>query len=196
MLLRWCWLFCQGLQLELLQNGNFRLSVIVKLFESTCVLLWSFWWVAPCCFQLPRCRLHIDLPWWPCRGNRGWNWRTQTSPYWVLVLMYDLLKTDAKDTISEELVNYWRSINASLAEQRVLTVRQPIAGKQYIHDRCKFQRIRLRTDDWRERRRGNTLQVEDIRISSVWITRIFAVLTENVNILQRILSNLISLPWI
>ena len=46
--------------------------------------------------------------------------------------MYELLKADAKITISEELVDNFKAINASLAEACRLALRQPIAEKQYV----------------------------------------------------------------
>ena len=46
--------------------------------------------------------------------------------------MYELLKADAKITISEELVNDFKAINKSLAEACGLALRQPVAGKQYV----------------------------------------------------------------
>ena len=46
--------------------------------------------------------------------------------------MYELLKADSKIRISEELVDNFREINASLAEACGLALRQPIAGKQYV----------------------------------------------------------------
>ena len=46
--------------------------------------------------------------------------------------MYELLKADAKITISEELVDNFKAINASLAKACGLALRQPIAGKQYV----------------------------------------------------------------
>ena len=45
---------------------------------------------------------------------------------------YELLKADAKITISEELVHNFKAINASLAEACGLALRQPVAGKQYV----------------------------------------------------------------
>ena len=45
---------------------------------------------------------------------------------------YELLKADSKIRISEELVDNFKEINASLAEACGLALRQPIAGKQYI----------------------------------------------------------------
>ena len=49
-----------------------------------------------------------------------------------MIGMYELLKADAKITISEELVDNFKAINASLAEACGLALRQPIAGKQYV----------------------------------------------------------------
>ena len=46
--------------------------------------------------------------------------------------MYELLKTDSKSRISEELVDNFKEINASLAESCGFALRQPIAGKQYV----------------------------------------------------------------
>ena len=45
---------------------------------------------------------------------------------------YELLEADAKFTVSEELVDNFKAINASLAEACGLALRQPIAGKQYV----------------------------------------------------------------
>ena len=49
-----------------------------------------------------------------------------------LIAMYELLKADTKIRISEELVNNFKEINASLAEACGLALRQPIAAKQYV----------------------------------------------------------------
>ena len=49
-----------------------------------------------------------------------------------LIGMYELLKADAKIRISEELVDNFKQINASLAEACGIAPRQPIAGKQYV----------------------------------------------------------------
>ena len=49
-----------------------------------------------------------------------------------LIEMYELLKADSKIRISEELVDNFKEINASLAEACGLALRQPIAGKQYV----------------------------------------------------------------
>ena len=46
--------------------------------------------------------------------------------------MYKLLKTDAKITISEELINNFKEINACSAEACGLALRQTVAGKQYV----------------------------------------------------------------
>ena len=46
--------------------------------------------------------------------------------------MYELLKADAKFKISEELVDNFKEINASLADAFGLALRQPVAGKQYL----------------------------------------------------------------
>ena len=47
-----------------------------------------------------------------------------------MIGMYELLKADAKITISQELVDNFKAINASLAEACGLALRQP--GKQYV----------------------------------------------------------------
>ena len=49
-----------------------------------------------------------------------------------MIGMFELLKADAKITISEELVDNFKAINASLAEACGLALRQPVAGKQYV----------------------------------------------------------------
>ena len=49
-----------------------------------------------------------------------------------MIGMNELLKADAKITISEELVDNFKAINASLAEACGLALRQPVAGKQYV----------------------------------------------------------------
>ena len=49
-----------------------------------------------------------------------------------MIGMYELLKADAKITTSEELVDNFKAINASLAEACGLALRQPVAGKQYV----------------------------------------------------------------
>ena len=49
-----------------------------------------------------------------------------------LIGMYENLKADAKIRISEELVDNFKEINASLAEACGLALRQPVAGKQYV----------------------------------------------------------------
>ena len=46
--------------------------------------------------------------------------------------MYELLKADSKIRISEELVDNFKEINASLAEACGLALRQPVEGKQYV----------------------------------------------------------------
>ena len=46
--------------------------------------------------------------------------------------MFELLKADAKITISVELVNDFNAINASLVEASGLALRQPIARKHYL----------------------------------------------------------------
>ena len=45
--------------------------------------------------------------------------------------MYEVLKADSRIRISEELVDSFKEINASLAEACGLVLRQPKAGKQY-----------------------------------------------------------------
>ena len=49
-----------------------------------------------------------------------------------LIGMYELLKADSKIRISEELVDNFKEINASLVEACRLALRQPTAGKQYV----------------------------------------------------------------
>ena len=49
-----------------------------------------------------------------------------------MIGMYELLKADAKITISEELVDNFKAINTSPAEACGLALRQPVAGKQYV----------------------------------------------------------------
>ena len=49
-----------------------------------------------------------------------------------MIGMYELLEADAKITISEELVDNFKAINASLAEACGLALRQPVAGKHYV----------------------------------------------------------------
>ena len=49
-----------------------------------------------------------------------------------LIGMYELLKADSKIRISEELVDNFKEVNASLAQACGLALRQPIAGKQYV----------------------------------------------------------------
>ena len=44
--------------------------------------------------------------------------------------MYELLKADAKTTISEELVDQFKEINTILAEDCGPALKQPLAGKQ------------------------------------------------------------------
>ena len=46
--------------------------------------------------------------------------------------MYEMLRADAKIILSEELVDNFKVINASLAEASGLALRQPVAGKQYV----------------------------------------------------------------
>ena len=43
--------------------------------------------------------------------------------------MYELSKADAKIRISEDLVDNFKEMNASLAEACELALRQPVAGK-------------------------------------------------------------------
>ena len=49
-----------------------------------------------------------------------------------LIGMYELLKADSKIRISEELVDNFKEVNASLATACGLALRQPIEGKQYV----------------------------------------------------------------
>ena len=49
-----------------------------------------------------------------------------------MIGIYELLKADTKIIISAELVNDFKAINASLAEACGLSLRQPVAGKQYV----------------------------------------------------------------
>ena len=49
-----------------------------------------------------------------------------------LIGMYEFLKADSKIRISEELVDNFKEVNASLAEACGLALRQPIEGKQYV----------------------------------------------------------------
>ena len=46
--------------------------------------------------------------------------------------MYELFKADAKITVSEEIVDNFKEINASPAQACGLAVRQPVAGKRYV----------------------------------------------------------------
>ena len=46
--------------------------------------------------------------------------------------MYELLKSSAKITVSEDFVDNFKEINASLAEACGLALRQPVAGKHYV----------------------------------------------------------------
>ena len=57
---------------------------------------------------------------------------------------YEHLKEDAKITISEELVNDFKAINAIHAETCGLALRQPVPGKQYVR---KLPIIWIRTND-------------------------------------------------
>ena len=59
--------------------------------------------------------------------------------------MYELLKADSKIRISEELVDNFKEINASLAEARGLALRQPIAVRS--NDGRKLPCIWLRPHD-------------------------------------------------
>ena len=49
-----------------------------------------------------------------------------------LIGLYELIKADAKITISEELVETFEQINASIAEASGLALRQPVDGKQCV----------------------------------------------------------------
>ena len=49
-----------------------------------------------------------------------------------MIGMYELLKSDAKITISEELIDNFKAIKASLAEACGLALRQLVAGNQYV----------------------------------------------------------------
>ena len=49
-----------------------------------------------------------------------------------LIGMYELLKADSKIKISEELVDNFKEVNASLAEACGLAPRQPVAGRQFV----------------------------------------------------------------
>ena len=104
--------------------------------------------------------------------------------------MYELLKADSKIRISEELVDNFKEINASLAEACGLALRQPIAGKQYV----------LMTDA-SFRASGYALMIEENDERKILSKRkIFAPVafgslrltspTENNHLLQGILGNL------
>ena len=67
-----------------------------------------------------------------------------------MIGMYELLKADAKITISIDLVNDFKSINATLAAAFEIALRKPIAAKQYM----------LRTDA-SFRASGKALMIEE-----------------------------------
>ena len=50
----------------------------------------------------------------------------------TLIGMYELLKADSKIRISEDFVENFKDVNASLAEACGFALRQPIEGKQYV----------------------------------------------------------------
>ena len=76
--------------------------------------------------------------------------------------MYELLKADSKIKFSEELVDNFKQINASLAEACGLALTRTAHSRKTVrsNDGCKLPCIWLRTHDWRERRTQTTLQTE------------------------------------
>ena len=65
--------------------------------------------------------------------------------------MYEQLKTHTKVTISEELVNDFKPINASFEEACGLALRQPVAGNNTAYDGRKLQSIWIRINDRQKR---------------------------------------------
>ena len=100
-----------------------------------------------------------------------------------LIGMYEPLKTDSKIRISEELVDNFKEINASLAEACSLAFRQPIARKQYV----------LMTDASFQAS-GYALMIEKneeiFRTCSVRVTRFLTSATKDVNLLQRVFRHI------
>ena len=69
-----------------------------------------------------------------------------------MIGMYEILKADAKITISEELFNDFKAINASLAEACGLGRTQTTRCWKTIraYDGRQFQSIQIRTNDRRQ----------------------------------------------
>ena len=107
-----------------------------------------------------------------------------------LLGFYELLKADKQIKVTEELLDYYKAINAALAEACGLALKQPITGRQNV----------LMTDA-SFRASGYALMIEgenDKKLNSkknfyacsIWIKSIFTSTTEDVNLLQRISGNL------
>ena len=62
----------------------------------------------------------------PCELHQNYKPRLSEK----LIGMYELLKADAKTTISEELVDQFKEINTILEEDCGPALKQPLAGKQ------------------------------------------------------------------
>ena len=103
-----------------------------------------------------------------------------------LIGMYKLLKTYAIISISEESLENFKAINASLAEACGLAPPRP--GHKFL---C----IAIRIDDTRKQRTENIVKAEDIRPSSIWITYLLTLPTEFVNILQKLPFKMSRFPW-
>ena len=107
-----------------------------------------------------------------------------------MIGMYELLKADAKITISEELVNDFKAINASLAEACGLALRQPTAGRQYVlMSDASFSAsgYALMIEDNDDKK---ILSKKNVRLSRLQIPRVLSVPTQNVIILQRMSCSL------
>ena len=101
-----------------------------------------------------------------------------------MIGMYELLKTDVKITISEELFDNFKAINASLAEACRLAFRQPVAGKQYVlmtdaSFRASGYALMIEENDDKK----TTLQTKNFRTGCFWFPRILSVTAKNVNVL-------------
>ena len=58
------------------------------------------------------------------------NYITQLSEN--LLDFYELLKADNQIKVTEDLLDYYKAINAALAEACGLALKQPISGRQYV----------------------------------------------------------------
>ena len=108
-----------------------------------------------------------------------------------LLGFYELLKADKQIKVTEELLDNYKAINAALAEACGLALNQPITGRQYVlmtdaSFRASGYTVMIEEDN------DKKIQVkkENFRPSRIRIESFFTSTTENVNLLQRIPSNI------